>query len=337
MTEDARKLTLYLRESDRGPGGRLVADALFDLFERSALRVSVLVRGVEGFGRSGLVESERLETLAVDLPLVAVAVDRPQRIEQVLEEVRGLMSGGVVTVERARLVTDAMPAPEPAGPAAKLTVYCGRAERTAGGSAARAVIEHARMHGATAGSVLLGLDGTVHGVRRRARFASSNADVPLMVIVVGPDGAIAAARAGIVEMLDDPVVTLERVAIGAPPPTPADESVGSQWWQKLMVHCGADASSDGRPLHLAVLDAIRAGGLAGATSLRGNWGFAAGSRPHGDSARALRRRTPVLTVAIDRPRAVERAWPALESLVAGAGVLTREWVPVVDSRPSAWP
>jgi PII-like signaling protein len=247
----------------------------------------------------------------------------------------------VVTVERARLVTDAEPEPEPAGPAAKLTVYCGRAERTACGSAARAVIEHARMHGATAGSVLLGLDGTVHGVRRRARFASRNADVPLMVIVVGPGGAIAAARAGIVEMLDDPVVTLERVAIGDPPPKPADDS-DSQWWQKLMVHCGADASSDGRPLHLAVLDAIRAEGLAGATSLRGNWGFAAGSRPHGDSARALRRRTPVLTVAIDRPQAVERAWPALESLVAAEGVVTREWVPVVDSRPSAqaspaWP
>jgi len=335
VTEDVRKLTLYLRESDREPGGRLVADALFDLFQRSALRVSVLVRGVEGFGRSGLVESERLETLAVDLPLVAVAVDRPQRIEHVLGEVRSLMSSGVVTVERARLVTDAVPEPKGGSTAAKLTVYCGRAERAEGGSAARAVIEHAQIHGASAGSVLLGLDGTVHGVRRRARFASRNADVPLMVIVVGPDQAIAAARPGIVEMLNDPVVTLERVAIGDPPPMPADAAEGSQWWQKLMVHCGADASSGGRPLHLAVLDRLRTEGLAGATSMRGYWGFAAGSRPHGDSARALRRRTPVLTVAVDRAQAVERAWPALQSLVAAGGVLTREWVPVVDARPPA--
>ena len=325
MSEDGLKLTSYLRESDRCGAG-LVADALFDLFERAGLRVSVLVRGVEGFGRSRLAHSERLETLAGDLPLIAVAVDRRERVERVLPEVTRLMRGGIVTVERARLVADRSSVEPDPGAAAKLTVYCGRGERVAGGSAARAVIDHARQHGAVAGSVLLGLDGTVHGTRRRARFLSHNAGVPLMVIVVGGAPAIASAMPGISALLDDPVVTLERVAVDLHPPARIDGDP----WQKLMVHCGADAMIGSRPLHLVLLERLREEGLAGATSLRGAWGFAAGSAPHGDSVRSLRRRTPVLTVAIDRLPQVDRAWPALRSLVAGHGVITREWVPAFE-------
>jgi PII-like signaling protein len=327
VTEEGRKLTLYLRESDR-VGEGLVSDQLFDLFQRAGLRVSVLLRGVEGFGRSSLVESERLETLADDLPLVAVAVDEVGRIDQVLPDVRRLMTGGLVTVERARLVTTAeVPAQPDLDLGAKLTVYCGRSERSAGRPAARALIDHVRAHGADAGSVLLGLDGTVHGVRRRARFLSGNADVPVMVVAVGSHGVVCEALPGVMSMLDDPVVTLERVAIAdAPAPTAGEPG----WRQKLMVHCGAEASSAGRPLHLAALAAVRAHGLAGATSLRGTWGFAAGSPAHGDSARRLRRRTPVLTVAVDRAESIAEAWPHLRSLVAGQGIVTREWVPVVE-------
>ena len=34
-------------------------------------------------------------------------------------------------------------------------------------------------------AVLLGVDGTLHGTRQRAKFFSGNADVPMMVISIG--------------------------------------------------------------------------------------------------------------------------------------------------------
>ena len=48
-------------------------------------------------------------------------------------------------------------------------------------------------HGVAGATVLLGVDGTAHGERRRARFFGGNAGVPLMVISVGEEDALAAA------------------------------------------------------------------------------------------------------------------------------------------------
>ena len=39
--------------------------------------------------------------------------------------------------------------------------------------------------------MLLGVDGTAHGVRQRARFFGRNAEVPMMIIAVGAGEQIA--------------------------------------------------------------------------------------------------------------------------------------------------
>ena len=65
--------------------------------------------------------------------------------------------------------------------------------------------------GATAASVLLGVDGTLHGERRRARFFARNAHVPLMLIAIGPADVLVGAVAQLRELIVDAIVTLERV------------------------------------------------------------------------------------------------------------------------------
>src|SRR5204863_471335 len=58
-----------------------------------------------------------------------------------------------------------------------------------------------------------GVDGTLHGTRRRARFFSRNVDVPLMLLCVGPSDRVGEAIPDLAASFDDPVMTLERVRL----------------------------------------------------------------------------------------------------------------------------
>ena len=89
----------------------------------------MLLRGAEGFGLHQVLQTDRLLSLSEDLPMVVAAVDSRERIEAALPEVRAVTNHGLLTVERARLLTghvDRVTLPEELHDATKLTVYCGR-------------------------------------------------------------------------------------------------------------------------------------------------------------------------------------------------------------------
>ena len=109
---------------------------------------------------------------------------------------RELSFDGLVTLERALLLGRRSWTVARCARTTKLTVYVGRQERVAGAPAYEAVVELLHARGVAGATVLLGVDGTAHGVRRRARFFGRNADVPLMVIAVGDGARIAAVAPG---------------------------------------------------------------------------------------------------------------------------------------------
>jgi PII-like signaling protein len=332
MLEDGLKLTTYCGERDR-VGDLFLADALIDLYARQGLRASVLLRGAEGFGAKHRLQTDRLLTLSEDLPVVAIGVDARERVEPLLPAVRALTTHGLITLERARLTdgattADALPA------ATKLTVYLGRQEDTAG------VVATLHRHGVAGATALLGVDGTAHGARRRARFFGRNADVPVIVLAVGDGGRIAAALADLRALLERPLMTLERVvvcrrdgrALAAPAPPPAGSgAAGLGAWQKVMIYASEQARHDGMPLYAALIRRLRAEGAVGATALRGFWGYHGDHAPHGDRFWALRRHVPVVTVVVDRPDAIARWFPIVEELTAETGLVTSEIVPAVHA------
>ena len=173
MNEDYLKLTSYLGERHRS-GGRFTADALLDLYGRSEVAASILLRGTEGFGLRQHMRSDRSLTLSEDLPLVAVAVDTRPRVEALLEPVLQLSRPGLVTLERARLLSgdiaaaDGAASPrENSNEETKLTIYLGRQERVYRVPAFVAVCDllHRRgVAGATAGG---------HGAVRRTKLTGS--------------------------------------------------------------------------------------------------------------------------------------------------------------------
>jgi PII-like signaling protein len=337
VNEDCLKLTTYFGERDRAEGGFL-ADAFIDIYARHELRTSLVMRGVEGFGAKQHLRTDRLLTLSEDLPLVSVAVDTRTRIEQVLADVTALRFDGLVTLERARMLTgpiEPVELPPELNEATKLTVYVGRRERAGTKPAYEAVVDLLHRRGIAGATVLLGIDGTAHGVRQRAKFFGGNAQVPLMVIAVGDGDRIAEVLAELGALLEEPLVTLERVRVckrdgqrlAEPRHLPANDASGLGVWQKLMVYAGEQSRHEGHPLHLQLIRALRAAGAAGATSLRGVWGYHGDHVPHGDSFWQLRRRVPVVTVLVDTPERIRHWFAIVDEITSETGLVTSEMVP----------
>ncbi|WP_051325167.1 DUF190 domain-containing protein [Candidatus Solirubrobacter pratensis] len=298
------KLTTYFGERERA-GGRLLSDALLDLYGRHGVKASVLLRGSAGFGARHRLRSADLLTPSEDLPLVSVAIDAPERIDALATEVRALQQSGLVTLERALA--------RPREPA-KLTVYLGR------GEGYRELCVRLRDCGLDGATALLGVDGTVDGERRRAGFFGPNGGVPVMVIAVGAGAAVARA----LESLPDAPITLERirvcrrdgVALAEPEPRAGE-------WHKLMLHSSDHAAHD------ELVRRLRGAQTAGATTLRGAFGFHGDHEPHGDRILQLRRGVPAVTVIVDTPEHVERSFAIVSELTRRRGLVTSETVPVI--------
>jgi len=226
------------------------------------------------------------------------------------------------------------------GDAIKLTVYVGRQERIAGLPAYRAVCDLLYRRGFSGGAVFLGVDGTAHGERYRARFFSRNVNVPLMIVSIGTAAQVSAAVAELSAAASNPLLTVERVRLckrsgelfASPHRLPDKDDRQRPLWQKLTVHTSEATGHGGVPIHRALVHRLLDSGLAhGATVLRGIWGFHGDHKPHGDKLFQLIRRTPVVTTIIDTPEWIARSFDIVDELTSEHGLVTSEMLPAVVS------
>jgi PII-like signaling protein len=202
-----------------------------------------------------------------------------------------------------------------------------------------AVCDLLHRRGVAGATVLLGVDGTAHGERRRARFFGGNADVPMMIIAVGSGESIGRVLPELGALLRRPLVTLERVRVckrdgvlvERPHALPGADTQGMPLWQKLMIFTSEGSLHNGQPVHRAVVQRLRRSGARGATALRGVWGFAGNHPPHGDRLVQLGRRVPVLTVVVDAPERIAESFAVVDELTAEHGVVSSELVPALTT------
>ncbi|HZC93136.1 MAG TPA: DUF190 domain-containing protein [Mycobacterium sp.] len=345
MNQPCLKLTTYFGERQRvvtdhvrRPG--FLADAMLDLFDTRELATSVMLRGIASFGPRHVLRTDESLSLSEDPPVAIAAVDVESKISGLVDEVVAMTGHGLVTLERARLVRgdDVLDAGN--GDAVKLTVYVGRQERIGGLPAYRAVCDLLHRQGFSGGAVFLGVDGTAHGERYRARFFSRNVNVPLMIISVGTAAQVSAAVAELSAASANPLLTAERLRLckrggtlfARPHRLPNTDDRQRPLWQKLMVHTSEATGHDGVPIHRALVHQLLDSGMArGATVLRGIWGFHGDHEPHGDKLFQLTRRVPVATIIIDTPEWIERSFDIVDELTAEHGLVTSEMVPAVVS------
>jgi PII-like signaling protein len=341
MSGDALKLTTYFGERSR-VRGRLLADELLDIHARHEIRNSILVRGIQGFGAKHLRRSDRLLTLSEDLPLVSVAVDTREQIAGLLREVSAIGHEGLLALEHTRLYGARIESGEltqAPGESLQLTVYLPRHARVDGSPAFATVCRMLHDSGVAGATVLLGVDGTTDGKRRRAKFFARNANVPLMVMSVGETEQVDNALARLRLALREPLCTIERVRVckrdgaflQAPHGRPAIAEPSPGLRQKLTIITSEAARHESCSVYLELVRRMRLAHAAGATSLRGIWGFHGDHAPHGDRLLALRRHVPIVTVVIDTHDRIASLFPIVDELTSERGLVTSELIPATSA------
>lgn len=102
----------------------------------------------------------------------------------------------------------------------------------------------------------------------------------------------------------------------------------------LRVFVGESDTWHGKPLYQAIVERVRAEGLAGATVLRGIEGFGANSRIHTSRILRLSEDLPVVIEIVDTTERIERILPVLDEMVS-EGIVTLERVEIVAYRASS--
>lgn len=334
MIADALKLSVYFGDAV-SVGPRLAADAVMERLERRGV-VAALLRGIEGFGLNRRLHAERFPDVAADLPLLLMAVDRSERIRDLLDDVDAAVPRGLVTLEHASLASgaDVGRATIPPGPgrAAKLTVFCGGLDRAGRRPAYRTVVDVLRDCGATGAIVLAGADGVLDGRRRRERWFR-NGGAPVVIISVGPAEVLLRALAPLQAALPPLVVTLEPIAQikhdgEQLEPLPAPDAVrGRDVWQTIRVYTRRSAQAGGAALFDELTRRLREAGAAGATTILGEWGFSSDEAPFGDRLGRVASHRPTYTAYIDRAERVAANWPIIDELTAEHGIVTSLFVP----------
>jgi uncharacterized protein len=96
-------MRIHIGESDRWHGKPLY-EAVVELLRREKLSGATVLRGVGGFGSSSVYHTDKVLRLSQDLPIVIEVVEATERIEQILPQLDQMIGGGLVTLEKVRVI-----------------------------------------------------------------------------------------------------------------------------------------------------------------------------------------------------------------------------------------
>ncbi|MGA8296217.1 MAG: DUF190 domain-containing protein [Acidimicrobiales bacterium] len=98
----ALRLSIYIGESDRWHHKPLYTEIVHRA-QAAGLAGSSVFRGIEGFGASSHLHTQRLLSLSEDLPIAVIIVDREDRIRAFLPEVEEVVAEGLVILDEVEV------------------------------------------------------------------------------------------------------------------------------------------------------------------------------------------------------------------------------------------
>jgi PII-like signaling protein len=102
--QEAQRLGIHIGESDRH-GGKPLYEAIVERAREHELAGATVLRGLAGFGAHSRIHTTKVLRLSDDLPLVVEIIDRPERIESFLPVLDEMISEGLVSIERVRVIS----------------------------------------------------------------------------------------------------------------------------------------------------------------------------------------------------------------------------------------
>jgi PII-like signaling protein len=103
IPHDAVLLRIFIGESDHWHHRPLCETLVLKAREMHLAGATVL-RGPMGFGKSSRLHTAKILRLSMDLPLVIEIVDTEEKIQTFLPVLDEMMKGGLVTLEKARVI-----------------------------------------------------------------------------------------------------------------------------------------------------------------------------------------------------------------------------------------
>lgn len=103
LSGEADLLRIFIGEADKHQGLPLY-EAITREARRAGLAGATVVRGLLGFGADSRMHTAKILDLSEDLPLVVEIVDTPEKIESFLPTLDGMVTEGLVTIEKVRVI-----------------------------------------------------------------------------------------------------------------------------------------------------------------------------------------------------------------------------------------
>lgn len=101
-------MRIFVGEADRcesGPQkGKPLYQALLHMLREHGCAGASVVQGIAGFGASARIHTGSLLRLSMDLPIIVEVVDSDEKIREVLPLMDRMIGGGLVTMEKVRVM-----------------------------------------------------------------------------------------------------------------------------------------------------------------------------------------------------------------------------------------
>jgi PII-like signaling protein len=103
VTGERTLMRIHIGERDKHEG-RPLYEAIVHLLRQRGFAGATVFRGIMGFGASAGIHTEKVLRLSLDLPIVIESVETEEKIQAVLPELDRMIGGGLITLERARVI-----------------------------------------------------------------------------------------------------------------------------------------------------------------------------------------------------------------------------------------
>jgi len=96
-------MRIFIGEGDRWEGKPLY-EVLVEMFRREGFAGATVLKGAMGFGAHSVTHTDKLLRLSTDMPVVIEVVEKDAKIDAVLPRLDTMLQGGMVTLEKARVI-----------------------------------------------------------------------------------------------------------------------------------------------------------------------------------------------------------------------------------------
>jgi PII-like signaling protein len=96
-------MRIFIGQTDKWRRRPLYA-ALLELFRAKGLAGATVLQGIAGFRPGSILHEFHLFRLSQDLPIVIEVVDTQEHLDAVLPDVDRMMTGGLITMEKVRVL-----------------------------------------------------------------------------------------------------------------------------------------------------------------------------------------------------------------------------------------